>query len=78
MHLIANPNGKDGGIWITFINSAGEVTSYWSSPPKSIDHVDIGYLRGRYWNVRTKRHVEFIKQEYKRKVAAAKAVYESE
>ncbi|CRK80328.1 hypothetical protein [Neobacillus massiliamazoniensis] len=40
-------------------------TSWWSSPPNSIDHADIGYIKGRYGNVRTKRHEEFIKKRFK-------------
>lgn len=54
------------GLCSVFIDGKGrETTSWWSSPPPSIDHVDITYLQGRHPNVRTQRHVEFIKEQFK-------------
>lgn len=57
---------KNRGISSKFTDGKGLVSvSWWSSPPSSIDHVDIGYLKGRYGNVKTKRHEEFIKKRFK-------------
>ncbi|MBY0122180.1 hypothetical protein [Bacillus sp. S/N-304-OC-R1] len=57
---------KHRGISSRFTDGKGRSTvSWWSSPPDSIDHVDITYLQGRYGNVRTKRHEEFLKQRFK-------------
>jgi hypothetical protein len=57
---------KNRGISSSFTDGKGRVSiSWWSSPPDSIDHVDIGYLKGRYSNVKTKCHEEFIKSRFK-------------
>lgn len=57
---------KNRGISSSFTDGNSVVSvSWWSSPPDSIDHVDIGYLKGRYGNVKTKRHEDFIKNRFK-------------
>ena len=56
---------KERGICSTFTDGNGVVsTTWWSSPPSSIDHVDIGYIKGRFSNVKTKRHELFIKEQF--------------
>jgi hypothetical protein len=62
-------SSENHGISSRFIDGNGiESTTWWSSPPSSIDHVDIGYLRGRFGNVKTKRHEEFIKYQFKKQM----------
>lgn len=57
---------KERGICSTFTDEKGkESTTWWSSPPNSIDHVYITYLQGRFGNVRTERHEKFIKEQFK-------------
>lgn len=57
---------KNRGISSSFTDEKGIVSvSWWSSPPDSIDHVGIGYLKGRYGNVKTEHHEEFIKSRFK-------------
>lgn len=57
---------QERGICSVFTDGKGrETTTWWSSPPDSIDHVDITYLQGRHGNVRTKRHEEFVKEQFK-------------
>lgn len=59
-------SAKNRGISSRFTDGKGRSTvTWWSSPPGSIDHVDIGYLKGRFSNVKTKRHEEFIKSNFK-------------
>ncbi|WP_342510547.1 hypothetical protein MKY34_11195 [Sporosarcina sp. FSL K6-1522] len=59
-------SSKNRGVSSTFTDGNGvESTSWWSSPPDSISHVDIGYLKGRYGNVKTKRHEVFIKSRFR-------------
>lgn len=57
---------QDRGVITEFTDGKGNTTSsWWSSPPDSIDHVDITYLQGRHGNVRTKEHEKFIKKRFK-------------
>lgn len=57
------------GIMMKFTDGAKRSrTSYFSGPPINIDHVDIEYLKGRFNNVKTPRHEEFIKAEYKKQL----------
>lgn len=57
---------RNGGISTTFIDGKGEAsTSWWSSPPDNLDHVDKTYLKGRFPNIQTERHVQFIQKEFK-------------
>ena len=57
---------KNRGISSKFTDGNGYSSiSWWSSPPDSIDHVDLGYIKGRYGNAKTKRHEEFIKKRFK-------------
>ena len=41
-------------------------TSWWTSPPKSLDHVGIEYLRDRYSCITTQKRVEKFKELFKR------------
>ena len=60
---------KERGICSSFIDGKGrETTTWWSSPPESIDHVDITYLQGRHGNVRNTRHEMFIKESFKKEM----------
>jgi hypothetical protein len=55
-----------GGYIVSFKTSTGKQASTWfSNPPKSIDHVDKSYLQGRLWNVTRESQVKFIKQRFK-------------
>lgn len=57
---------KERGICSTFTDGKGRrSTTWWSSPPDSIDHADISYLRGRFGSGLTKYHEKFIKQRFK-------------
>ena len=57
---------ENRGICSKFTDGKGiESITWWSSPPESIDHVDIGYIKGRHGNVKTVRHEEFIKRRFK-------------
>lgn len=68
---------KDGrGITMRFTNKRG--TSQWTffSPPSSINHVDIRYLKDRFWNVRDVRHERFIKAQYADQIGVHRKVAE--
>ena len=59
----------DHGVYCTFINGRGYgCTTFFNSPPDSIDHVDISYLQGRFGNVVRREQVEFIKREFKKEI----------
>lgn len=61
---------NDSGVKLSFTDGKGrERSTYFGSPPSSIDHVGLEYLQGRFANVKTARHDEFIKSEYKRLIA---------
>lgn len=69
---------ENRGISSKFTDGNGHSSfSWWSSPPTSIDHVDITYLQGRYSNVRTKRQVEFIKKQFKEEMKQFKEYQEN-
>lgn len=58
-----------GALTLTFTDEDGESCSTrFNGPPENIDHVDIEYLVGRFWNVGSKVHVDFIKAEYKKQI----------
>ncbi len=60
--------GEVGGLMSRFTDGKGVSTSsWWSSPPKSIDHVGPEYLRKphRHPNCRNERHELFIKRRFK-------------
>lgn len=60
---------NERGICTTFTDGKGrKSTTWWSSPPNNIDHVDITYLQGRFDNVRTDRHAVFIKEQFKTQI----------
>ncbi len=59
---------KNGGVLATFTNSRDTHAWYFNAPPKSINHVDIGYLRDRFPNVRDRRQADFIKREWSRQM----------
>lgn len=59
---------KNGGVLATFTNSCDTREWYFNAPPKSISHVDIGYLRDRFPNVRDRRQADFIKREWSRQM----------
>ena len=61
---------RDGmrGVYATFTNSRETYTWHFNAPPKSINHVDVGYLRDRFPNVRDKRQADFIKREWSRQM----------
>jgi len=62
-----------GGVTTIFTDGKGTDTStWWSSPPNSIDHVDLMYLQGRHPNARNERHEEFIKKEFKNLIKTLK------
>jgi hypothetical protein len=64
--------GEFDGYMSKFTDGKGRWTeSWWSSPPKSIDHVGPEYLRHNYRhpNVKTTKHDEFIKRRYKEEMA---------
>ncbi|MCK1996456.1 hypothetical protein MPH47_04245 [Psychrobacillus psychrodurans] len=57
------------GLLLTFTDEEGNSCStYYNGPPENIDHVDIEYLVGRFWNVGSKVHVDYIKMEYKKQI----------
>ena len=66
---------KERGICTTFTDGKGrKSTTWWSSPPESIDHVDISYLRGRFGNGLTKHHEKFIKICFKKEMKRFEAI----
>jgi hypothetical protein len=63
---------RDRGVYSRFTDGTGHhTTSWWDSPPDSIDHVGPEYLRQphRHPNVRNARHNEFIKRRFKEEMA---------
>lgn len=57
---------QNRGICSTFTDGKGRSsTTWWSAPPSNIDNACSVYLKGRFWNVKTKRHVQFIKEQFK-------------
>lgn len=64
------------GISSRFTDGTGRSTiSYWSSPPQnlskeySLANAETDYLKGRYPNIKTERHAQFIRDEFKRQIA---------
>ena len=56
---------KERGLMATFTDGKGrDVTHWFSSPSRSISHADTMYLKGKFGNVRTERHAEFIRTQY--------------
>lgn len=56
---------KERGIMATFTDGKGRDCTHWfSSPSKSINHACKDYLEGKFSNVRTERHAEFIRESY--------------
>lgn len=69
-------DGSTRGISSRFTDGAGRSTvSYWSSPPRdaankySLAIAATCYLKGRYPNIKTERHAQFIRDEFKRQIA---------
>lgn len=68
--------GSTRGISSRFTDGKGYSTvSYWSSPPTnlkkeySLETAATCYLKGRYGNIKTERHAQFIRDEFKRQIA---------
>jgi len=40
--------------------------SYWSSPPKSIEHVGLEYVNGRYIKIKNEKQLKKFKELYKK------------
>lgn len=56
---------KERGLMATFTDGKGRETTHWfSSPSKSINHACTMYLQGKFANVKTERHAEFIREQY--------------
>ena len=68
MMLTLEHEGTRGGVFATFANSRGAYTWHFNAPQKSIHHVDVGYLRDRFPNVRDSRQADFIKREWNRQM----------
>lgn len=58
--------GKENGYNISLIIGNKEYISYWSSPPKNIDHVGIDYLSNRYSKITTKKRLNKFKALYRK------------
>lgn len=56
---------KNRGHYIFVIIAKREYRSYWTSPPISVDHVDLGYLKNRYPQIKTIERMEQFKRLYK-------------
>ena len=72
MMLTLESDGMSG-VYATFTNSRDAHTWLFNAPPKSISHVDVGYLRDRFPNVRDRRQADFIKREWSRQMQAMKS-----
>ena len=60
------------GANITQFDDLGQRhTSYWSAPPKEIDHVGVGYLRDRGYKVDSQSELKSFKAEYKSMMSIA-------
>lgn len=56
---------KNRGYDIYLIIANKAYHSWWSSPPESVDHVDLGYLKNRYPKINTNIRVKTFKELYK-------------
>ena len=56
---------KNKGCFIYVIIANRKYGSYWTSPPKSVDHVDLEYLKGRYIKINTTERMNQFKELYK-------------
>lgn len=56
---------RNSGYDIYLIIGNKEYISHWTSPPESVDHVDLGYLKNRYPAINTKDRMEIFKELYK-------------
>ncbi len=66
-YVYRTPDQKesDQGVHCTFVDPEGrKSSSFFSSPPDSIDHVDQGYLKDRFTNVQTEKQANFIKERF--------------
>ncbi|GLI82390.1 hypothetical protein ANABIO32_00760 [Rossellomorea marisflavi] len=57
---------KDRGLIARFETADRLNFTWFSNPPKDIDHVDITYLQGRLPNVETEFQVRYIKMKFKK------------
>lgn len=56
---------RNRGYDIYLIIGNKEYKSHWTSPPESVDHVDLEYLKNRYPAINTKYRMNFFKELYK-------------
>lgn len=54
------------GWYITCKIGKNSYTSWWTSPPKSLDHVGIRYLRDRYECITTNKRADKFKELFKK------------
>ncbi len=63
----------DPGVHCTFVDEDGRKSStFFSSPPESISHVDKGYLKDRFTNVQTEKQAVFIKERFSNEIKRLK------
>lgn len=56
---------RNRGYNIYLIIANREYGSHWTSPPKSVDHADLGYLQDRYPKINTNIRMNQFKELYK-------------
>lgn len=72
LEITRSPKQKpnDKAVTVAFTNGSGITRESWfSSPPMDIDHVCLGYLSGRFSNVKNDGHVSFIKRRFKEEMS---------
>lgn len=63
---LSKKKSTNKGYFITCHIDKNTYTSWWTSPPESVDHVGIEYLKDRYCCITTKKRVEKFKGLYKK------------
>lgn len=56
---------RNRGYNIYLIIANREYGSHWTSPPRSVDHVDLGYLQDRYPKINTTVRMKEFKELYR-------------
>lgn len=60
---------KNRGLMAKFTDGKGRsCTHHFTSPSNSISHACDIYLKGKFSNVKTERHADFIRKEYEKKI----------
>lgn len=65
MKLAISKNENGNGYFIACHVGQEQYVSWWKSPPESVDHADVEYLKTRYPCITTKKRADTFKRLYR-------------